>query len=85
MLNDIAVFEESIYTSIGVAAFTALKYHDDKRLEDSSALINEWTNEKGECLLTYWFDEKMHEVEGELIWCNSEEGEKFEHGTCHFE
>ena len=85
MPEDIAVFEESIYESIGVAAFTALRYHDEGDLNNAAALINEWTNENGECLLTYWFDEKMHEVEGELIWCNSEEGDKFEHGTVHFE
>ena len=84
-MHEILDLQDTITEQIGVAAFTALRYHQEGRTEDSVALINEWTNENGECLLTYWFDEKMHEVEGELIWCNSEEGDKFEHGTVHFE
>ena len=85
MPDDIAVFEESIFTTIGIAAYTALKYHDDNNMDDASAIINEWTNDKGECLLTYWFDDKLDEVSEDLFWCNDKEGPQFDYGTVCFQ
>lgn len=84
MPEECTAFEECLNETIGVAAFTALRYHDDGNMQDAVALINEWTNEEGECLLTFWFDEDMESVRGELLWCNSEEGPKFNYGTVNF-
>ena len=84
MPEECTAFEECLNETIGVAAFTALRYHDDGNIEDAAALINEWTNDEGECLLTYWFDENLQAVKGELLWCNSEEGPEFTYGTVNF-
>ena len=50
MPEECTAFEECLNETIGVAAFTALRYHDDGNIEDAAALINEWTNDEGECL-----------------------------------
>ena len=67
--------------SIGVAAFTALKHYNDERTELASAIINEWTTEDGECLLSHFFDDSIHELEPELMFsAYNEEQHELEFG-----
>ena len=54
--------------SIGVAAFTALNHYNNDQTELASAIINEWTTEDGECLLSHFFDDSLHNLEPELMF-----------------
>ena len=67
--------------SIGVAAFTALKHYNEERTELASAIINEWTTEDGECLLSHFFDDSLHTLEPELMFvAYNEEQHELEFG-----
>lgn len=67
--------------SIGVASFTALKHYNEERTELASAIINEWTTEDGECLLSHFFDDTIHQIEPELMFVSyNEEQHELEYG-----
>ena len=67
--------------SIGVAAFSALNHYSEERTELASAIINEWTTEDGECLLSHFFDDSIHELEPELMFvAYNEEQHELEFG-----
>jgi len=63
--------------AIGVAAFTALNHYKDGQTEQAASIINEWTTDDGECLLSHFFDESLQKLEPELMFVayNEEEHE----------
>jgi len=79
------ILEESLNTTIGVAAYTALSYYDEENMDDAAALINEWTTEEGQCLLTHYFDETMHEINEDMLWANDLKSGKLKYGIISFE
>ena len=67
--------------SIGVAAFSALKHYYEERTELASAIINEWTTDDGECILSHFFDDSIHQLEPELMFvAYNEEQHELEFG-----
>ena len=85
-MHEILDLQDTITEQIGVAAFTALRYHQEGRTEDSVAIINEWTNSKGECLLTHFFDETLDNVEEYVLYTALDaENSQLEYGDYSFQ
>ena len=85
-MPDLIDLQDTITEQIGVAAFTALKHHDEQRLEDAVAMINEWTNSDGECLLTHFFDETLESVEEYVLYTALDvENSQLEYGDYSFQ
>lgn len=78
------VLGECLNSTIGVAAYTALSYYDEENMDDAAALINEWTTEEGQCLLTHYFDETLHEVSEDMLWANHLKSGKLRYGISTF-
>ena len=67
--------------AIGVAAFGALKHYNEEQTDVAAAIINEWTTEDGECLLSHFFDDSLHNLEPELMFvAYNEEQHELEFG-----
>ena len=85
-MPEILDLQDTITEQIGVAAFTALRHHDEGQLEDAAALINEWTNHDGECLLTHFFDETLETIEEYMLYTALDaENSQLEYGDYSFQ
>ena len=72
-MHEISDLQDTIFEAIGVAAFSALRHYDEGRIEDAAAMINEWTTDEGEVLLTHFFDETLGEVKAQMSFTTEEE------------
>ena len=72
-MPDTSELQDTVFEAIGVAAFSALRHYDEGRLEDAAAMINEWTTDEGEVLLTHFFDETLGDVKAQMVFTTEEE------------
>ena len=85
-MPEILDLQDTLTEQIGVAAFTALRYHDEGNLDDAVALIDEWTNSDGECLLTHFFGETLESVEDHILYTAIDaENSQLEYGDYSFQ
>ena len=64
-MHDLDLYDITI-EAIGVSAFTALNHYKDGKTEQAASIINEWTTDDGECLLSHFFDESLQKLELQL-------------------
>ena len=83
-MHEISDLQDTVFEAIGVAAFSALRHYDEGRIEDAAAMINEWTTDEGEVLLTHFFDETLGEVNAEMGFTTEEE-DGFSYGDYSFQ
>ena len=58
-----------------------MKHYNEEQTEVAAAIINEWTTEDGECLLSHFFDDSLHNLEPELMFvAYNEEQHELEFG-----
>ncbi len=59
---------DTIYNSLETQTNQALAHFDSNRTDLAAVIVNEWTTESGECILTHYLQDTTETIKDELLY-----------------
>lgn len=80
-MNEELLFADAVLDSVSHCAAKALEHFEAENLDYASAIINEWTTESHECVLTHHYLDTTHEVKDPLMFMSINDKNQLGYGT----
>lgn len=82
-MNEEQLLASTVGDTLETLANRACDHYDSDNLADACAIINEWTTDDGDSILTHFYMESLHKVRGDIMYMFND-GKDIGYGTFSF-
>ena len=82
-MNEEQQLAEAVSDTLETIANKACDHYDNDDIASACAIINEWTTESGDSILTHFYMESLHKIRDDIMYMISD-GSNIGYGTFSF-